>query len=95
MSQCLYGKNSVITNTAQTATLKILEEKTNVDDKPIADCAVNISEVLNDLTNRRYQGVQLNLIVTNRTFVNQQYVCYQHTWMNELRYKPTNKPATI
>lgn len=48
---------SVITNTAQTATLKSLEEKTNVDDKPIADCAVNISEVLNDLTNRRYQGV--------------------------------------
>ncbi|MCI8957233.1 MAG: hypothetical protein HFG29_09690 [Eubacterium sp.] len=48
---------SVIRNTAQTATSKSLEVKTNVDDKPTADCAVNISEVLNDLTNRRYQGV--------------------------------------
>ena len=48
---------SVIKNTAQTATSKSLEVKTNVDDKPTADCAVNISEVLNDLTNRRYQGV--------------------------------------
>ena len=56
-SNMAFCDKSVITNTAQTATLKILEEKTNVDDKPIADCAVNISEVLNDLTNRRYQGV--------------------------------------